>query len=95
MGHPEPTEESYRALSEQNELYSKTDSLLANPAFQWFLAECIGSECADAESVALDTKRSKDDRDIAAHVREVLNRVKKWTEEKRTSAREYIQSVQP
>ena len=91
FGSRELTEEEQKALVALRHTYARTETLLALPEFRWFLAECVQAKHDEAQRDALDTDKTPEERDRAAHVRKAIAEIRDWTTRMRDGARSVIQ----
>lgn len=89
-----PSPEEAKAIQSQRENLSKADTLLKQPEFQWFLAECLDVKIAEQAATALASTSTVEQRTTAVYVREALASVRSWVQERRDTARDTIRSVE-
>jgi len=76
-------EAQLEALRAANETLAKVDFLLTNEHVQWFFKTVLEPRVNTERGNALNVKKSREDRDIAAHRHDALREVTEWLTEQR------------
>lgn len=74
------------------EILGHCEQLRTNPAFRWFMEECVAHPMRLELETVLNLKKTQEEANTARHVYAALDQVAKALESQRRSAQQYIDS---
>lgn len=75
------TPEAAESRGRAKEMFARTNALMGDANFQWFLDTCIGEKIKEANAASTSLAKTPQDRDYAAHVHDALLAVRAWVQE--------------